>query len=170
MLNSTPSNLDAAKRFARAFLNDTNTWAVNLHKPIFLEEFGMARNNWENVDEEYLYLSSAGTSNRDEYFETVIGEVVKYFMMDQQEQERDGTGGGVGAYIGSCPWAYGGVWRPESQKVDEYGMVWAGDPPHESPGWYDVYDGDKGTLGVIRRQAEVVGRFLGKGRAKWTDQ
>jgi mannan endo-1,4-beta-mannosidase len=39
-----------------------------------------------------------------------------------------------GAYVGTCPWAYGGIWRPETQVVNEFGMVWAGDPPHESPG------------------------------------
>ena len=56
-----------------------------------------------------------------------------------------------GAYVGTCPWvserlhsykgipdnvqAYGGIWRPETEHVNEFGMVWAGDPPHESPGW-----------------------------------
>jgi mannan endo-1,4-beta-mannosidase len=41
-----------------------------------------------------------------------------------------------GAYVGTCPWAYGGIWRPETEHVNDFGMVWAGDPPHESPGWY----------------------------------
>jgi mannan endo-1,4-beta-mannosidase len=39
-----------------------------------------------------------------------------------------------GAYVGTSPWAYGGLYRPETQHVNEFGMVWAGDPPHESPG------------------------------------
>jgi hypothetical protein len=28
----------------------------------------MARNNWENKDKEYAYLSSAATTNKDAYF------------------------------------------------------------------------------------------------------
>jgi mannan endo-1,4-beta-mannosidase len=69
MLNSSRENLEAAKDFAEAFIANSSQWAAEIGKPIFLEEFGMARNNWENVDKEYLYLSSAGTSNKDEYFE-----------------------------------------------------------------------------------------------------
>lgn len=43
-------------------------------------------------------------------------------------------------------------------------MVWAGDPPHESPGWYDLYDDDY-AMEIVRRQGEEVGRFLeGGGR------
>ena len=132
---------------------------ANRFNRIFLEEFGMARNNWENEDKDYLYLSSAGTSNKDEYFETIIGEVVKWFK-DQDE----------GAYVGSCPWAYGGIWRPETMKVDQWGMVWAGDPPHESPGWYDVYDTDE-VMNIIARQQMEVEEFLeeleGSGRGGW---
>ena len=69
MLNSSRENLEAAKDFAEAFIANSSQWAAEIGKPIFLEEFGMARNNWENVDKEYTYLSSAGTSNKDEYFE-----------------------------------------------------------------------------------------------------
>ena len=53
---------------------------------------------------------------------TIIGAVMDDF--------RNG-----GAYVGTSPWAYGGVYRPETQKANEFGMVWAGDPNHEAPGW-----------------------------------
>jgi mannan endo-1,4-beta-mannosidase len=69
MLNSSSENLEAAKDFAEAFIADSSQWVAKIGKLIFVEEFGMARNNWENVDKEYKYLSSAGTSNKDEYFE-----------------------------------------------------------------------------------------------------
>lgn len=68
MLNSSEANLDAAKNFAKDFVANSSQWSAEIGKPIFLEEFGMARNNWENADKEYTYLSSAGTSNKDEYF------------------------------------------------------------------------------------------------------
>jgi mannan endo-1,4-beta-mannosidase len=71
-LNSSQANLEAAKTFARSFIANSSQWAAEIGKPVFLEEFGMARNNWENVDKEYQYLSSAGTSNKDEYFEVSL--------------------------------------------------------------------------------------------------
>lgn len=26
-----------------------------------------------------------------------------------------------GPYIGTCPWAYGGIWRPETQRENSFG-------------------------------------------------
>jgi mannan endo-1,4-beta-mannosidase len=71
-LNDSQANLEAAKTFARGFIANSSQWAAEIGKPIFLEEFGMARNNWENAGKEYQYLSSAGTSNKDEYFEVSL--------------------------------------------------------------------------------------------------
>ena len=64
-----------------------------------------------------------------------------------------------GAYVGTCPWAYGGIWRPETQYVNDFGMVWAGDPPHESPGWYDLYDDDE-AMNIVKWQQEVVEKWI----------
>jgi hypothetical protein len=60
--------LQTAKDFAVNFMRESSQWSADISKPIFLEEFGMARNNWENKDKEYPYLSSASTTNKDEYF------------------------------------------------------------------------------------------------------
>lgn len=68
MLNSSATNLEAAKSFATAFVANSSEWSREIGKPVFLEEFGMARNNWENSGKEYPYLSSVDTSNKDEYF------------------------------------------------------------------------------------------------------
>lgn len=38
---------------------------------------------------------------------------------------------GNGSYIGTSPWAYGGLYRPETQHANAFGEIWAGDPPHE---------------------------------------
>ncbi len=148
MLNSSISNIENAKNFARDYVANTSDWSVEIGKPIFLEEFGMARNNWENEGKEYLYLSSASTSNKDGFFQTIIGAAVAKFKDPQA------------AYVGTCPWAYGGVYRPETQQADQFGMVWAGDPPHESPGWYDLYDTDE-TMNIIYRQQQEIEAFLG---------
>jgi mannan endo-1,4-beta-mannosidase len=156
MLNSSSANLEFAKKFAREFIANSSDWSVEIGKPIFLEEFGMARDNWENVDKEYLYLSSAGTSHKDDYFTTIIGAA-----MDQFKDPG-------GAYVGTCPWAYGGIWRPETEKANEFGMVWAGDPPHEAPGWYDLYDTDE-AMNVVYRQQQEIAEFLGQGGGGWDD-
>lgn len=66
---------------------------------------------------------------------------------------------GNGAYIGSSPWAYGGIWRPETEKENKFGMIWAGDPPHESPGWYDLYDTDE-AMNIVARQQQNISAWI----------
>lgn len=68
MLNSSAANLQAANDFATAFIANSSAWSAEIGKPVYLEEFGMARDNWENEGKEYTYLSSASTNNKDNYF------------------------------------------------------------------------------------------------------
>jgi mannan endo-1,4-beta-mannosidase len=42
-------------------------------------------------------------------------------------------------------WAWGGASCPRDN--------WVGDPPHETPGWYSVYDSDESTLRIIASHA-----------------
>ncbi|KAF2185669.1 glycoside hydrolase family 5 protein [Zopfia rhizophila CBS 207.26] len=146
MYNASEANLREAQEFAKAFVRNSSQWSVDIAKPLFLEEFGMARDNWENVDKEYPYLSNAGTTHKDAYFEAIIGAVMDSFKQG-------------GAYVGTCPWAYGGIWRPETQYVNDFGMVWAGDPPHESPGWYDLYDTDE-AMNILSRQQKNIAAWI----------
>ncbi|TKX24180.1 hypothetical protein C1H76_3591 [Elsinoe australis] len=147
MLNSSDANLEQAKDFAREFIANTSAWTREIGKPNFLEEFGMARDNWENADKEYLYLSSASTSHKDDYFTFIIGAALEDFKAEN------------GAYVGTCPWAYGGIYRPETEVVNEFGEVWAGDPPHEAPGWYDLYDTDE-AMNIVHRQQTDAEQFI----------
>lgn len=146
MYNASEANLKAAQDFATTFMRNSSKWAAEIGKPVFLEEFGMARDNWENKDKEYPYLSSASTAHKDAYFKTIIGTVMDEF--------RNG-----GAYVGTSPWAYGGVYRPETQHVNNFGMVWAGDPPHESPGWYDLYDTDE-AMNIVAAQQKTIASWI----------
>ncbi|KAI4613924.1 hypothetical protein J4E80_006612 [Alternaria sp. BMP 0032] len=146
MYNASDANLVAAQDFARDFMKNSSQWAMDIGKPVFLEEFGMARDNWVNEDKEYPYLSDASTTHKDAYFTTIIGAVMDEF--------RNG-----GAYIGTSPWAYGGIWRPETQKANAFGMVWAGDPPHESPGWYDLYDEDY-AMEIVHAQQKMIAMWI----------
>ncbi|KAL6707580.1 hypothetical protein ACN47E_003929 [Coniothyrium glycines] len=146
MYNSSEANLNKAQDFAVAFMRNSSRWATDIGKPVFLEEFGMARDNWENLDEDYPYLSSANTTHKDAYFKTIISTVMDDFQNG-------------GAYIGTSPWAYGGVYRPETQHANKFGMVWAGDPPHESPGWYDLYDTDE-AMNIVATQQKTIAAWI----------
>jgi mannan endo-1,4-beta-mannosidase len=68
MYNSSEANVRQAQAFATDFIRNTSKWSIDIGKPLFLEEFGMARDNWENKDKEYPYLSSAMTTHKDAYF------------------------------------------------------------------------------------------------------
>lgn len=68
MYDASEANLRAAQNFALDFVNKTSQWAVDVKKPVLLEEFGMARDNWENKATDYPYRSSANTTHKDAYF------------------------------------------------------------------------------------------------------
>ncbi|KAN0063242.1 hypothetical protein ACQY0O_004406 [Thecaphora frezii] len=150
MLNSSSANLEAAKDFATEFLGNVSRWSTEIGKPVLLEEFGMARDNWQNnvAKGEYQYASKATTTHKDAYFKHIFD-----FVRGDFEKG--------GPFIGQAPWAYGGVYRPETQKANKFGMVWAGDPPHEAPGWYDVYDADE-ALNIVSRQRQSLDKLLKK--------
>jgi mannan endo-1,4-beta-mannosidase len=73
-----------------------------------------------------------------------------------------------GAYVGTSPWAYGGIYRPETQHANEFGMVWAGDPPHESPGWYDLYDSDTAMV-IVQDQQKTIAEWIKKNGTNGTN-
>jgi mannan endo-1,4-beta-mannosidase len=73
-----------------------------------------------------------------------------------------------GAYVGTAPWAYGGIYRPETQHINEFGMVWAGDPPHESPGWYDLYNTDQ-AMNIVAAQQKAIATWTKENGKNGTD-
>ncbi|CEH15864.1 hypothetical protein CBOM_05078 [Ceraceosorus bombacis] len=140
MLNDSQSNLDHAVRVSLQYLREIERWAQELGKPVLLEEFGMPRDNWLNAEQSYLYSSNISTSSRDRLFEQVLIQILDSF------EHRKG-------WIGAIPWAYAGAYRPERQNLNKYGMLWAGDPPHEAPGWYSVYDTDE-AMRLLKEQSK----------------
>jgi mannan endo-1,4-beta-mannosidase len=53
-----------------------------------------------------------------------------------------------GPACGDNFWAWAGQSRP--------GDPWIGDPPHETAGWYSVYDTDQSTLTIVANHARDV--------------
>ena len=103
-----------------------------LNKPLVLEEFGLAR-DWEPVQN--IFNPESSTRYRDRFYKTMFDEV---FNLIQKG----------GPLAGDNFWAWGGASRP--------GDNWLGDPPHETPGWYSVYNTDESTIAIISAHASEL--------------
>jgi len=120
-----PTTYLTAEKYARDYF-DRHTEAVQkLGKPLVLEEFGLAR-DWEPLHD--CYDPAAPTTLRDRFFSAMFEEMLT-----------SASSGGPAA--GTNIWAWSGQARP--------GDAWTGDPPHEKPGWYSVFDTDASTLAII---------------------
>lgn len=130
MLDSSEWNIQNSISWATNRLQMVNQWAVRMNRPVILEEFGLARDNWvANGDKSKIYSADNPITNRNRYFQALFGQVVSL--------RKSG-----GAFAGFGFWAYAGQARPSDQ--------WISDPPHEAPGWYAVYDKDVSTLQIIK--------------------
>jgi len=127
-----PSTFQRAQDEALTYLRDHVTMARELGKPLVLEEFGLAR-DWHASHQGFDPLGP--TSLRDLFFAALFRQV-----------EVSAEGGGPLA--GDSLWAWSGRARP--------GDPWVGDPPHERPGWYSVYDGDTSTLEIMTAHARAL--------------
>jgi mannan endo-1,4-beta-mannosidase len=121
----TPSNYTRAESRARTYYQVHEAAAAELGKPLVLEEFGLAR-NWDPLND--FYDPDSPTTYRDQFYAAMFQEVYNSVLAG-------------GSAAGDNFWAWAGKARP--------GDGWVGDPPHETPGWYSVYDQDASTLAVI---------------------
>lgn len=150
-VNTSAANLAFAKASLLEFLVNISDWTTSLNKPAILEEFGLARDLWESValgapTSSYIYNASSTTINRDSFYEMAVNEVLYYFESNK-------------GIVGLAPWTYGGIFRP-TDPVNAYNEKWAGDPPHEPPGWYDIYDKDNTTLAILRSQSQMASSII----------
>ena len=106
--------------------------AVSLGKPLVLEEFGLAR-DWEPLHD--IYNPNAPTTYRDRFYTAMFGQVSSAIALGEP-------------LAGANFWAWAGSARP--------GYAWIGDPPHETAGWYSVYNSDSTTLAIIADFAQKM--------------
>ena len=125
MTDPSRENIEHAIRWGKSWVEKAHEWAKALDKPIVLEEFGFPRDNFERPD--VLYSPLNPTTRRDEYFKNLLEHVCS--LGDQ-------------FYAGFGFWSYSGISRP--------GDSWVGDPPHEAPGWYGLYNTDDSTFQIMR--------------------
>jgi mannan endo-1,4-beta-mannosidase len=129
-----PSTYARAEENALAYFRKHVFVMAVLGKPLVLEEFGLAR-DWEPVHD--IYDPESPTKNRDRFYKAMFGEVYDLILKGSP-------------VAGDNFWAWGGRSRP--------GDPWIGDPPHETPGWYSVYNTDTSTLAIISAHAaELAG-------------
>jgi mannan endo-1,4-beta-mannosidase len=137
------STYPAALDFAIKYIDRHIRISKELQKPLVLEEFGISRDL-------NSYDPASATTVRDKYYEKIFEEVY--------EQANK-----PGSVMAGCNfWAWGGEGRPESLKgIWKINDDFIGDPPHESQGWYSVYDKDSTTISIIKKYAykmDKIGR------------
>jgi len=124
-----PETYDRADQNALEYLRRHVYDATVLNKPLVLEEFGLAR-DWEPLHD--IYDPQSPTLYKDRFYKTMFTEVFDIIQKG-------------GTLAGDNFWAWGGASRP--------GDGWLGDPPHETPGWYSVYNTDESTIAIISAHA-----------------
>jgi mannan endo-1,4-beta-mannosidase len=125
MMDSSERNIQNTISWAKKRLAMVDQWSRKVNKPMVLEEFGLARDNW-NTTVATRYSPNNPTTNRDRYFK----EILEYLI-----ELRQGSCAGFGV------WAYAGEARP--------GDKWIADPSVEPAGWYSIYDKDITTFNVL---------------------
>jgi mannan endo-1,4-beta-mannosidase len=129
------STYDTAEVRAIIYFQNAAADARLLNKPLVLEEFGLAR-DWEPLHD--IYDPDSPTTYRNRFYTAMFDQVFKSVM----------AGGPAG---GDNFWAWSGRSRP--------GAPWVGDPPHETPGWYSVYQTDESTQAIISAHAEQLAQL-----------
>jgi mannan endo-1,4-beta-mannosidase len=127
-----PGSFTAALARAHLYFANAERDCAAMSKPLVLEEFGLARDYEPLMN---IYEVGSPTTLRDAFYQALYDQVFASMA----------AGGPAG---GDNFWAWAGESRP--------GSDWVGDPPHETPGWYSVYDIDGSTLAVIAAHAAEV--------------
>ena len=143
-------DLDKAVSESLKYLRKHVDWARELRMPLVLEEFGFPRDGGSCVE-------SAATSKRDAYYAAMFEAV-------RASAEQGGP------LVGAMFWGWGGEGRPREKRdacsaggakaFFEQGDDLLSDPPHETQGWYSVYDADLSTKVVLRAFAESLATYV----------
>ena len=139
-----PTKADAtyqpALEYALNYLKEHLEKAKVLNKPVVLEEFGISRDGNN-------HSASTPVTVRDKYYAALFEAVAKQIKK------------GNSALTGVNFWAWGGEGRPRvPEGLWKQGDNFIGDPPHESQGWYSVFENDNSTIAVIKKYAARINK------------
>ncbi len=128
----------SARALAADYIARHIGFARALDKPLVIEEFGYPRDG-------NRYDPGTPTTLRDGFYAVVHQAVLA-----------DARAGGP--LVGSNIWAWNGEGRARHPdfRARTGDAAWVGDPPHEPQGWYGVFDTDRSTRALIRRQARAL--------------
>jgi mannan endo-1,4-beta-mannosidase len=129
---TNPATYDSGEQRSIQYFQTHAVEAVSLGKPLVLEEFGLAR-DWEPLHD--IYNPNSSTIYRDRFYTALFAQVISAIALGEP-------------LAGANFWAWAGSARP--------GYAWIGDPPHETPGWYSVYNLDSTTLAIIGEYASKM--------------
>ncbi|CDF80795.1 endo-1,4-beta-mannosidase [Formosa agariphila KMM 3901] len=119
------------------YWEDHKKVALQLNKPIVLEEFGIARDYSS-------YNPKETTVWRDKFFDYLFSKVVHSIETNDVVK-------------GLNFWSYSGEGRPNNPgEFWDIGDAILGDPPHERQGWYGVYNTDISTTNIIKRYSDRI--------------
>ncbi len=114
-------------RKASRYVNRHQKTAQKMHKPLVLDEFGLARDQGEFSDQ-------GTTQRRDQFFSSIYKHAVQKGIQQFNF------------------WGYSGYGRPSSPRaIWQQGDDFIGDPAFEHQGWYAVYDTDHSTLNTVKK-------------------
>jgi mannan endo-1,4-beta-mannosidase len=132
------STYGPALAYAKQYMTDHLARAAALGKPVVLEEYGISRD---------LNDHAAGTpvTVRDKYYSAIFDAVLE--EMGKEKTLLRGVNFWAWAGEGR-PATPGGIWKKGDKLI--------GDPPHETQGWYSVYDTDSSTIRVIQAHAMKI--------------
>lgn len=126
--------------YALNYLNNHLKQAAQLNKPVVLEEFGISRDGNNHAE-------GTPVTVRDKYYAALFAAVA-----DESQKPKS-------ALAGVNFWAWAGEGRPRvPEGLWKMGDNFIGDPPHESQGWYSVYDTDNSTKEVIKKYASIINK------------
>jgi len=126
--------------YALKYLQNHLKQAEPLNKPVVLEEFGISRDGNNHAE-------GTPVTIRDKYYAALFTAVV-----DNLNKQNN-------ALAGINFWAWAGEGRPRvPEGLWKLGDNFIGDPPHESQGWYSVYDTDNSTKEVIKKYASIINK------------
>lgn len=127
--------IGASIKYMTEYIEKHEAISKKINKPLVLEEFGISR-DLNNHD------PKASTTIRDRYYEKVFQTVYEHATAKNS------------VICGVNFWAWGGEGRPrEPEGLWKAGDNFIGDPPHETQGWYSVYNTDTSTNAIIKKYA-----------------
>ena len=119
------------------YINSQEKIALQLNKPLVIEEFGLPRDN-------HSFNINSTTTARDIYFAAIF----KTLLQSKNIKS---------AIAGVNFWAFGGIAKPiPNQLFWKNGDDFMGDPPQEEQGLNAVFDTDKSTWRVIDEYVKKI--------------